>query len=93
MKKPKAKRKDNRQLDSQLVHEHVRGLHEFLKFIMVYADEPANWPLSQQEQVAFVRQVLSKARELRQSEGYIKTAMMMILDAHNPPQQHNNKQK
>jgi len=40
-----------------------------------------------------VRQVLSKARELRQSEGYIKTAMMMILDAHNPPQQHNNKQK
>ena len=66
--------------DQRLVSGHLRELHEFVRHIMCYAEEPANWPLTQQEQVAFVRTVIFQARKLRKSEGYVTTALMLASE-------------
>lgn len=48
---------------------------------MRYAEEPGNWPLTQQEQIAFVRTVIYQARKLRKSEGYVTTAVILAAEA------------
>lgn len=66
--------------DQRLVSGHLRELHKFIEHIMAYAEEPANWPLTQQEQIAFVRTVIFQARKLRKSEGYVTTALVMAAE-------------
>lgn len=64
----------------RVVSGHVRELHDFLKHIMSYSEELSNWPLTQQEQVQFVRTVIYQARKLRQSEGYITAALIIASE-------------
>lgn len=63
-----------------VVSGHLRDLHKFIEHIMAYAEEPANWPLTQQEQAAFVRTVIFQARKLRKSEGYVTTALVIAAE-------------
>lgn len=64
----------------RLVSGHLRELHDFVNHIACYAEEPANWPLTQQEQIAFVRTVIFQARKLRKSEGYVTTALIIAAE-------------
>ena len=66
--------------DQRLVSGHLRELHDFVNHIMCYAEEPSNWPLTQQEQIAFVRTVIFQARKLRKSEGYVTTALTLAAE-------------
>ncbi len=59
---------------------HIRQLHEFLDNVMFYAESPANWPLSQEEQLAFVRTVMFQANKLRKSEGYVTMALILASE-------------
>ena len=86
--KPKTKRKpaanktasDSPVAHQRLVSSHIRELHDFVKHIMCYAEEPANWPLTQQEQISFVRTVIFQARKLRKSEGYVTAALILASE-------------
>jgi len=81
MSKPKTKRQhatvataeSKRHSYQRLVSGHLRELHDFVNNIIYYAEEPSNWPLTQQEQIAFVRTVIFQARKLRKSEWYVTT--------------------
>jgi hypothetical protein len=66
--------------DQRLVSGHLRDLHKFVDSIMGYAEEPSNWPLTQQEQIAFVRTVIFQAQKLRKSEGYVTTALTLAAE-------------
>jgi DNA-binding NtrC family response regulator len=85
MSKPKTKRKPataaaadaKGHLAQEMFSGHIRELHNFIEHIMAYAEEPANWPLTQQEQIAFVRTVIFQAQKLRKSEGYVTTAVLI----------------
>lgn len=66
--------------DQRLVSGHLRELHDFVDHIMRYAEEPANWPLTQEQQIAFVRTVIFQARKLRKSEGYVTTALIIAAE-------------
>lgn len=88
MSKPKTKRQSATvetaeakcHSDQRLVSGHLRELHDFVGHIMRYAEEPANWPLTQQEQIAFVRTVIFQARKIRKSEGYVTTALIIAAE-------------
>ena len=64
----------------RLVSSHLSELHDFVNHIMCYAEEPANWPLTQQEQISFVRTVIFQARKLRKSEGYVTAALILASE-------------
>ena len=64
----------------RVVSGHLRDLHKFVDNIMGYAEEPSSWPLTQQEQIAFVRTVIFQARKLRKSEGYMIAAMQIAAE-------------
>lgn len=71
---------DQYRSDQKMVICHLRELHKFVEYIMAYAEEPANWPLSQQEQIAFVRTVVFQACRLRKSKGYVKAAAAIAAE-------------
>lgn len=66
--------------DQRLVSGHLRELHKFVEYIMASAEDPSNWPLTQQEQITFVRTVIFQARKLRKSEGYMTTALIIAAE-------------
>jgi hypothetical protein len=84
--KTKRKTSGNKTLiNSPVAHQqldsiHLRELHDFVNHIMCYAENPANWPLSQQEQIAFVRTVIFQARKLRNSEGYVTAGLILARE-------------
>jgi hypothetical protein len=88
MRKPKTKRQPATVATAEakchsakrLVTGHLRELHDFVNHITCYAEEPANWPLTQQEQIVFVRTVIFQARKLRRSEGYVTTALTLAAE-------------
>jgi hypothetical protein len=88
MSKPKTKRQPKTiataeakcHSDQRLVSGHLRELHDFVNHIICYAEEPSAWPLTQQEQIAFVRTVIFQARKLRKSEGYVTTALTLAAE-------------
>ena len=65
---------------NEQLNSHLRELHGFVDNIMGYGTEPANWPLTQQEQAAFVRTVIYQANKIRKSQGYIATAVMLAAE-------------
>lgn len=79
---PKTKRKPetNKTASDSPVSHHLHKLHEFVEHIMVYAEEPSSWPLTQQEQIAFVRTVIYQAKKLRKSEGYITVSVSLAAE-------------
>ena len=54
--------------------------HDLINRIMGYAENPANWPMTQEEQVAFVRTVLFLARRIRSSEDYMAEAVELAAE-------------
>lgn len=58
----------------------------------MHAEEPSMWPLTQQEQISFVRTVIFQARKIRNTEQYVTTDLMLAAEAitanmdHQPPQ-------
>jgi len=62
--------------DQQLRHL----LHDLVDRICIYASEPANWPLTQQEQIAFVRETINKARRIQKLEAYLADTMKLTAE-------------
>lgn len=57
------------------VQRSVRGqlrreIHKFIDNVTSYAEQPENWPLTQEQQIAFVRTVIFQARKIRNTEDY-----------------------
>lgn len=59
----------------QVVSQLHKNLHRFVDDIWRYGAEPENWPLTQQEQIAFVRTVIYQARKIRNSEEFLAEAI------------------
>lgn len=77
---PKTKRKpaaNKTASDSPVAHQRLvigqscKDLHRFVNEIIRYGEEPSSWPLTQQEQIAFVRTVIYQARKIRNTEEYL----------------------
>lgn len=51
--------------------QSCKDLHRFVNEIIRYGEEPSSWPLTQQEQIAFVRTVIYQARKIRNTEEYL----------------------
>jgi hypothetical protein len=81
MKKPQKKsaaEKRRSDSDRRMIGAHIRELQNFVRNIMDYAEEPANWPLTQPQQIAFVRSVMGQARKIQQSEEYEAAAIWLV---------------
>lgn len=81
----KAKAKDNPTCDlvqyyQDLLVKHIRELHYFVARVSAYAEEPNRWPLSQQEQIDFIRTVIFQANKLKASEGWVTTAVKLAAE-------------
>lgn len=55
-------------------------LHDLVDRICLYAEEPSSWPLTQQEQIAFVRETIYKARKIKTSEAYLADTLKMTAE-------------
>lgn len=53
-----------------VVSGHIRKLHDFVKHITNYGEDPSSWPLTPEEQSFFVRTVIYQARQLQKTEEY-----------------------
>lgn len=57
-----------------------KDLHKFVDEIVAHCECPSMWPLTQQEQIAFVRKVIYQARKLRNTEEYLAEAVRIAAD-------------
>lgn len=55
-------------------------LHELVDRICLYGESPANWPLSQESQISYVRETMHRAREIKRLEAYHLDAIQMRLE-------------
>lgn len=55
-------------------------LHDLVNRICLYGEEPSNWPLTQQEQIAFVRETIYRARKIKTSEAYLAETLKMAAE-------------
>lgn len=58
---------------------YVRQLQNFVDFVLQYTTIPAKWPLTQDEQISFVRNVTWRAREIQALDGYKITNAKLFL--------------
>lgn len=76
--------KNNQKDDPATVTERqlrlVRTLQNFISKINEYADDPSKWPLTQDEQVAFIRRVLYHAHQIRGSADFSAEAIDRLND-------------
>lgn len=54
-----------------VIGQSCKDLHRFVNEIIRYGEEPSSWPLTQQEQIAFVRTVIYQARKIRYTDEYL----------------------
>jgi len=52
-------------------------LHRFIDDIVLTAENPEYWPLSREEQTAFVRKTIFTARKISQSKSYCEDAILV----------------
>lgn len=57
-----------------------RQLHDFIDHVVRYGEDPTSWPLTQQEQLAFVRTVIFQARKIRNTEAYLSEAVKLAAE-------------
>ena len=57
-----------------------REMHAFIKHILLYLDEPTAWPLTREEQAAFVRTVLHQARKIQNTEEFMKEGVLLSAE-------------
>jgi hypothetical protein len=57
-----------------------KELHNFVDEIVKHAECPSMWPLTQSEQIAFVRKVIYQARKIRNTEEYLAEAMRIAAE-------------
>lgn len=57
-----------------------KDIHTFVDRIVAYGENPADWPLTQQEQVGFIRQVMYNARIIKSSQEYLAESMEISSD-------------
>lgn len=57
-----------------------KDLHKFIDDILIQCECPSNWPLSQQEQIGFVRRIIYQAKQIRNTEGYLAEAVEMAAE-------------
>lgn len=62
------------------VSELHRQLHDFVEMICAYGENPESWPLTQHEQVCFVRTVIYRARRIKTSEPFAREAVMIAAE-------------
>jgi hypothetical protein len=62
------------------VMQHVRELHKFVERVESYGADPIYWPLTHDEQVAFIRTVIYQAHKLRKTEGYVTATMILASE-------------
>lgn len=78
---PKSKRNDGCGRLHPLVSSDLRQLHKLVKEIVMHAEELSMWPLTQQEQISFIRTVIFQARKIRNTEQYVTTDLMLATEA------------
>jgi len=52
-------------------------LHKFIDDIVLTASSPEYWPLSHEEQIAFIRKAIFTARKISKSESYLADAILV----------------
>jgi len=57
-----------------------RNFHEFVDNIVACAESPSDWPLTQAEQIAFIRKVIYQAKKLRNTEEYLAEAVKIASE-------------
>jgi hypothetical protein len=58
-----------------------KGVHEFIDWMVDHCECPSMWPLTQTEQVNFIRSAIFKARKIRNTEEYLAEAVRISTDA------------
>ena len=74
MKTTKTKSKD---VLPEVVKHHLFDLHGLVRCIAAYAELPENWPLTQAEQVHFVRSITGMACKIKKSDGYVTSQVLL----------------
>lgn len=57
-----------------------KDLHKFVDDIVQYGEDPAMWPLTAQEQIAFIRKVIHHARKIRNTEEYLAESVAIAAE-------------
>jgi hypothetical protein len=57
-----------------------KDLHKFVDQIVAHCECPSNWPLTQEEQIAFVRKVIYQARKIRNTEEYLAESVVIAAE-------------
>jgi len=57
-----------------------KNVHKFVDDIVEHSTNPSIWPLSQQEQIAFIRRVVGCATEIVNSDEYMSEAIVMAKE-------------
>lgn len=57
-----------------------KDLHKFVDEIVAHCECPSIWPMTQQEQIAFVRKVIYQARKLRNTEEYFAESLEIAAE-------------
>lgn len=68
--KQKKQKQPEAKLDLAKIVEHLEELHGFIRGIVIYAEDPMKWPLTQPEQAHFVRTQIGHAKYLESSDDY-----------------------
>lgn len=68
----------------QPVNQLRKDLHAFVDHIVAHCECPSMWPLTQQEQINFVRTFIYRARKIRNTEAYLAEAVAIAAEALKP---------
>lgn len=64
-------------LDPDVRCQLRKDLHKFVDEIVSHCECPSMWPLSQQDQITFVRKVIYQAQKIRNTEEYLRESVML----------------
>ena len=67
-------------IDKRKQLDFKREVHGFIDDIVRHCEDPSMWPLTQTEQIAFVRTVIYKARILQRRETYVAECVEMAAE-------------